>query len=263
MKSSKDWKVDLPPIVFFGLVVATKTYFLWQYLKTTEDLWQLLTHLPDADHLTPDSAYFLTSHFSYIAYYATATAFDALVFYSFLVRGSPKTKPVGFWENGFPLLTVFVPVIGFTLMFVPAIRQVLPHYPISFLQALAEITPRFPFYLNIIGLAVGFCGAAFSIWAISHLRRSFGLRTAVRELVTSGPYQRIRHPLYLGEIVHVFGIAILAATPAAILLFVVAVGMQLMRAKIEERKFLKALPGYAAYQRTTGFLLPKWQRQLD
>lgn len=257
MESRKDWKVDLLPLIFFGSVIAAKTYYLWQYINTNENLWRLLADLPNSGSLAPGAEYFLTGHFSYITYYITSFAFDALVFYSFLVRGRAKTKPVGFWENGFPLLTVFVPVLAFTLMFVPAVRQFLPNYPLPLLQALAEITPRFPFYINVTGLLVGFCGAAFSIWAISHLRQSFGLRAAVRELVTSGPYRRIRHPLYLGEIIHVLGIAILAGTPAAIVVFVIAVGMQIVRAKVEERKFLKTLPGYAAYRRDTGFLLPK------
>ena len=79
----------------------------------------------------------------------------------------------------------------------------------------------------------------------------------MRELVTSGPYRRIRHPLYFGEIIHVFGIAILAATPAALYLFVVAVALQAVRAKIEERKFLASVPEYAQFRRNTGFLWPK------
>ena len=50
--------------------------------------------------------------------------------------------------------------------------------------------------MNMAGLVIGLFGAAFSIWAIRHLRASFGLRTAVRELVSTGPYSRIRHPDY-------------------------------------------------------------------
>ena len=133
----------------------------------------------------------------------------------------------------------------------------LPHYPEAFLRWLAQLTPAFPFYLDMTGLALGLFGAAFSIWAIAHLRASFGLRTAVRELVTSGPYRRIRHPLYVGEIVHVSGIALLAATPAALYLLVLAVALQAVRAKIEERKFLASVPEYAEFRRNTGFLWPK------
>jgi protein-S-isoprenylcysteine O-methyltransferase Ste14 len=142
-------------------------------------------------------------------------------------------------------------------MFIPDVRAVLPAYPAGFLQAMNQAIPGFPLWMNLSGLLIGLFGAAFSIWAIVHLKASFGLRTAVRKLVTTGPYRRIRHPLYFGEIIHIFGIAILAATPVAMLLFAVAVAMQAIRAKIEERKFHTTVPEYAAFARSTGFLWPK------
>ncbi|MGB5198818.1 MAG: methyltransferase, partial [Sedimenticolaceae bacterium] len=76
--------------------------------------------------------------------------------------------------------------------------------------------------------------------------------------VTTGPYRRIRHPLYFGEIIHIFGVVILAATPAALYLFIVAVALQAIRAKIEERKFLASVPAYAEFKRNTGFLWPRF-----
>ena len=79
-------------------------------------------------------------------------------------------------------------------------RAHLPGYPESLLRWLGERMPAFPFYMNMAGLVIGLLGAVFSIWAITHLRSSFGLRAAVRELVTTGPYRRIRHPLYVGFI---------------------------------------------------------------
>jgi protein-S-isoprenylcysteine O-methyltransferase Ste14 len=257
MSRRKDWRVDIFPLAFFAAVVAVKTYFLLGYLAEAN---QLVALMGDAEHrqqMGGGLAYYATGQFSHLGYYATALAFDALVFYSLLVRREAKERPKGFWENIFPLLTVFVPVLGFALMFIPDIRAHLPGYPHAFLEQMNALTPAFPFYMNMAGLAIGLFGAIFSIWAIRHLKASFGLRTAVRELVTTGPYSRIRHPLYFGEIIHIFGVAILAATPAALALFVVAVILQAIRAKIEERKFLATVPAYAEFQRNTGFLWPK------
>jgi protein-S-isoprenylcysteine O-methyltransferase Ste14 len=257
MSMAKDWRVDLAPLLFFAALIAAKTHYLVGYIADSGQLWDIVGDAGQRQAMGSSAAYLLTGQFSHIAYYATALAFDALVFYSLLVRRGAKERPKGFWENIFPLLTVFVPVTGFTLMFIPQIRAMLPPYPEALLHQLYEVTPAFPFYLNLSGLLIGLFGAAFSIWAIAHLKASFGLRTAVRELVTSGPYRRIRHPLYFGEIIHVFGIAVLAATPAALYLFVVAVALQAVRAKIEERKFLASVPAYAAFKRNTGFLWPK------
>jgi protein-S-isoprenylcysteine O-methyltransferase Ste14 len=254
---SKDWRVDFAPLTFFAVLIGIKTHYLFGYLASSDDLWTVLNDEQRRVAMGEAAGYFMAGEFSYIAYYTVALIFDAVVFYSLIVRRGAKHRPQGFWENIFPLLTVFVPVTGFTLMFFPAVRAWLPGYPVEFLAQMNAAIPGFPFYINLAGLLIGLFGAAFSIWAIAYLRASFGLRTAVRQLVTTGPYRRIRHPLYFGEIIHVLGIAILAATPAALVLFAVAVIMQAIRAKIEERKFLGSVPEYARFKAQTGFLWPK------
>lgn len=250
-------KVDGLPIAFFALIVGGKTYGLWIYLTSNPALWGMLKNIGAVQEYGHGAELYLTNQLSYLLYYLTALAFDVLTFYSFVVRGAAKSRPEGFWENVFPLVTVFVPVVGFTLLFLPQVRQFVPAYSHATLGMLREISPMYGLYINIIGFAIGFIGAAFSIWAISHLKRSFGLRTAVRQLVTSGPYRRIRHPLYVGEITHILGIAVLSGTPVGLYLFVFAVAMQVVRAKIEERKFLHTLPEYEAYMNRTGFLWPR------
>lgn len=253
-------RTDGPPIVFFALVVGAKTYSLWVYVTSNPALWHMLSNISDIQNYGRGAELYLTTRLSYLLYFLTALAFDALTFYSFIVRGAAKSRPQGFWENIFPLITVFLPVIGFTLLFVPAVRQLVPGYSQETLEILKSITPTYAFYMNVIGFAIGFFGAAFSIWAIRHLKHSFGLRTAVRQLVTTGPYRRIRHPLYVGEIIHIFGIAVLSGTPVGLYLFGFAVTMQVVRAKIEEKKFLRTLPEYATYLAETGFLWPRLRR---
>jgi protein-S-isoprenylcysteine O-methyltransferase Ste14 len=253
-------RADGAPIVLFGLIVAVKVYALWTYLAGSPELWGLLANIDRLSEFGPAASFYLTNALSYVLYFVTATAFDALVFYSFIVRGAAKSRPEGAMENVFPLITVFVPVIGFTLLLLPEVRQYVPGFSMETRAALRELTPFYGFYINMLGLGLGLFGAAFSIWAISHLKRSFGLRAAVRTLVTTGPYRRIRHPLYVGEIIHIFGIAILSGTPVGLYLFVGAVVLQVIRAKIEERKFLRTLPEYAEFKRQTGFLWPKLGR---
>ena len=257
MTIQKDWRVDLAPLLFFAAVVAVKTYYLIGYLQAAQPLLDVIQDAGRRSVVDSGFTYQATTQFSYIGYYTISLAFDALVFYSLLVRRGARQRPKGFMENIFPLITVFVPVTGFTLMLIPQVRAMLPSYPEPMLHWLNGITPHFPFYMNLGGILIGLFGAAFSVWAIAHLRASFGLRTAVRELVTSGPYRRIRHPLYFGEIVHIFGVVVLAATPVALYLFVVAVALQAVRAKVEERKFLASVPEYAEFRRNTGFLWPK------
>ncbi|MBK1722525.1 methyltransferase family protein [Thiocystis violacea] len=253
-------KRDGAPIAFFALVVCTKIYSLWSYLSGDERLWFFLRHIDTLDVYGPGALYYLTNQLSYLLYFITAIAFDALVFYSFIVRNEAKSRPEGLLENLFPLITVFVPVIGFTLLFFPSMHALLPGYSPETLAWLSAITPFYGFYLSLVGFVLGFIGAGASIWALSYLKRSFGLRAAVRTLVTEGPYKRIRHPLYVGEIIHILGVAILSGTPVGLWLFAVSVVLQVIRAKIEERKFLRTLPEYATYRASTGFLWPKLGR---
>ncbi|MBL3529129.1 MAG: isoprenylcysteine carboxylmethyltransferase family protein [gamma proteobacterium endosymbiont of Lamellibrachia anaximandri] len=257
MTLSEKIKLDGAPILLFALIVGSKTYALWSYLADKPNLWMMLENISS---MGQDGAYYLTNELTYILYFITALAFDFLAFYSFIVRGEAKSKPQGFWENLFPLLTVFVPVICFTLLFFPQVRQFVPGYSPETLEIFRSITPLFSFYFTMTGFIIGLFGAAFSIWAISYLKRSFGLRAAVRTLVTTGPYSRIRHPLYFGEIVHIFGIAILSGTPVGLYLFVGAVVLQIIRAKIEERKFMRTLAEYDDYRKSTDFLWPKLAR---
>ena len=253
-------KTDGAPIVVFGFIVSAKIYSLSVYLSGNPHLWVMLRNIGSIDQYGRGAVYYLTDELSYLIYFVTAVAFDALVFYSFIVRGEAKSRPEGAWENLFPLITVFVPVIGFTLLFFPQVRQQVPGYSVETLEMLKDVTPMYGFYMDMLGLALGFTGAALSIWAISYLKKSFGLRAAVRKLVTHGPYARIRHPLYVGEIIHIFGIAVLSGTPVGLYLFVVAVAFQVVRARIEERKFLRMLPEYQDYMRHTGFLWPRLRR---
>ena len=148
------------------------------------------------------------------------------------------------------------PGAGFVLA-IPAIRAVVPAYEFRALAMAYQLSPAFFMSLNVAALVIGAIGAALSFVALWSLKKSFSLMTEIRVLVTSGLYRRVRHPLYMAEIIHVFGIAVLSGTPVGLWLFVIAVVMQVVRAKIEERKFLRTVPEYAAFKSRTGFLWPK------
>src|SRR5437763_13119261 len=52
------------------------------------------------------------------------------------------------------------------------------------------------------------CGLVFAIASVAFLGRCFGVLPDVRGLVTRGPYRLVRHPLYLGELTALLGVAI-------------------------------------------------------
>lgn len=257
MVSLSKLKREAIPLLFFGTVVSVKTYFLFKTLYLDGGFAKLVFVIRHPEAVGEAATFLIVGMLGYAFYNVVAILFDALVFASYLIRLEPVSKAKGFWETVYPLATVLIPVTGFTLLAVPDIRAVIPTYDFRELAQRHELSPVFFVMLNLVAVAIGAVGALLSIVALWSLKKSFSLMTEVRELVTTGLYRRIRHPLYMSEIVHIFGIAILSGTPVGLWLFVIAVAMQIVRAKIEESKFLRTVPEYAEFRNRTGFLWPK------
>ncbi len=110
-------------------------------------------------------------------------------------------------------------------------------------------------------IGVGLCagGLAFAFWARFHIGRNWGTPMSLREnheLVTTGPYHYVRHPIYAGVMLAMLGTA-LATDIAWLALFVVYVVYFLFAARTEERTMLAQFPRhYPDYQRRTKRLIP-------
>ncbi|HZS14021.1 MAG TPA: isoprenylcysteine carboxylmethyltransferase family protein [Candidatus Dormibacteraeota bacterium] len=113
-----------------------------------------------------------------------------------------------------------------------------------------------PPFVAGISVAVSITSFSGALWSLAYLRRSLSIIPEARRLATGGPYQIVRHPLYLFEIMAALGA--LGAVPGLIsaMSFVVFVGMQMVRAGYEERLLVRAFPEYADYARRTRRLIP-------
>jgi len=115
--------------------------------------------------------------------------------------------------------------------------------------------------LPLFGLSLMAAGEAFAVVGMLSLGRSFSIFSEVRELVTSGVYRFVRHPLYLGEMVAVWGYVIAWPAPWSIGTALLFTALQSWRARIEEGRLLEHHPAYAAYRQRAGFLWPRlWRR---
>ncbi len=114
-------------------------------------------------------------------------------------------------------------------------------------------------WLEVIGLAVFLLGLALAIWARVYLGRNWGTPMSQKvdaELVTTGPYRYIRHPIYSGIILGMIGTSI-----AISLYWIVAVVLLgayfVYSATVEDRNMEGLFPGtYAAYKSSTKMLIP-------
>jgi protein-S-isoprenylcysteine O-methyltransferase Ste14 len=113
--------------------------------------------------------------------------------------------------------------------------------------------------LGAIGAVVFASGIALAIWARIHLGRNWGMpmtQKAEPELVTSGPYRFVRHPIYSGLLLALLGTA-LATNLIGLLIVAVLGGYFYYSASVEEKNLVATFPAaYPAYRSSTKMLVP-------
>lgn len=114
----------------------------------------------------------------------------------------------------------------------------------------------------LVGLSLMALGEAVTVWGMLYLGRNFSIATDVRNLVTSGPYRHIRHPLYCGEIISLWGYTTLWTSWWSLLGSLCFTTLQLVRARGEEKKLSQFFPAYEHYRRKTGMLFPSFVREI-
>lgn len=123
------------------------------------------------------------------------------------------------------------------------------------LQLLAPVIEPAP-HLTVPGAVLLVFGNVWTIVSLAYLGRRFGVFPEARGLVRSGPYRRVRHPIYLGEITSALGSLLPSLTPFTAGLFGLFVALQYWRAINEERALQLTFPEYADYARRTWRILP-------
>ena len=113
--------------------------------------------------------------------------------------------------------------------------------------------------LGVIGVAVFASGLALAVWARIYLGRNWGMPMTVRaepELVTSGPYRFVRHPIYTGLLLGVLGTALATNVFGLAILAVLTVYFYWVTT-VEERNMTEIFPtAYPEYRRHTKRLIP-------
>jgi protein-S-isoprenylcysteine O-methyltransferase Ste14 len=113
--------------------------------------------------------------------------------------------------------------------------------------------------LEGIGLAIFVVGLALAVWARLYLGRNWGMPMSQKdepELVTTGPYRKVRHPIYSGIILAMIGTAV--AVSVYWLIAVALLGAYFIySAFMEERYMAGQFPdSYPDYKRSTKMLIP-------
>lgn len=113
--------------------------------------------------------------------------------------------------------------------------------------------------LALVGAALFLCGLGLAVWARVCMGANWGMPMTLKqepELVTSGPYRLVRHPIYSGLILAFVGTtmatSVLALIPSALLS-----AYFVWSAHTEEQILSKAMPSsYPGYMTRTKMLVP-------
>ena len=145
---------------------------------------------------------------------------------------------------------VSLTVLAFALVFWPGFRvgalgwQLLPPSRITY----------------VAGAALLVAGLAFAVWARVHLGRNWSGTVTLKEghqLIRTGPYALVRHPIYTGIITGLAGTAVAQGQFRGAIAVALMVGVFRLKSRREELLMIKEFGDeYARYRNEVGALVP-------
>lgn len=130
----------------------------------------------------------------------------------------------------------------------------------SLIVSLSRALPIHPgIVVQWVGVGLCVLGFGLTFWARGYIGRNWGMPMSLREgheLVTSGPYAYIRHPIYSGLMLAMIGSALVEGL-LWMILFAFYFAYFLVSARTEEKMMIAQFPdAYPAYRRRTRMLIP-------
>jgi protein-S-isoprenylcysteine O-methyltransferase Ste14 len=119
-----------------------------------------------------------------------------------------------------------------------------------FMASLMEMTSSLS-YLSLAGLVMLIAG--FYLFFAAHAKVHKRMHSGKGKLVTEGLYGKIRHPMYVGEILMLIGAPVFGGSWLTLALSPLLIVQILVWAYIEEKDLMKEFPEYAAYRKKTWF----------
>jgi len=127
------------------------------------------------------------------------------------------------------------------------------------IRGLGRFEPAAPWLMSA-GLAVEVLGLCVAEWARHHLGRNWSGRITIKvdhELIRTGPYSRLRHPIYTGLLTMFAGVMIVTGEWLAVIGFSMVVCAYWRKIRLEEANLKVAFgAAYDTYRRESWALVP-------
>jgi protein-S-isoprenylcysteine O-methyltransferase Ste14 len=126
---------------------------------------------------------------------------------------------------------------------------------------LDSLSVPFPAWLRWVGIVLGLSSLVIYVWTRLTIGEEWSSNLQLRDrhlLVTSGPYSRVRHPIYLALILFMASITLIAANWLLIVFLIVSTIDLILRIPKEEQMMIEEFGDeYKEYMQRTGKLFPK------
>ncbi len=113
---------------------------------------------------------------------------------------------------------------------------------------------------TIAGIFVEFLGIFIAIYAIYIIKlRNINISPLVKEggqLVTTGPYRYIRHPMYIAQIIAVLPLLIENFSWPRLIVLIILITTLSLKIDFEEKQLVDNFPEYSAYKKKTYKMIP-------
>lgn len=126
-----------------------------------------------------------------------------------------------------------------------------------------EIEQGIESLFKVIGAIPMIVGTVILVWAIIELRNSLSVFPSPKddsELVTTGIYSSIRHPIYAGVIMLAIGYSIFSRDFDKMIISLLIFVFFELKTAYEERRLIKRYENYPAYKARTGKFFPAYIR---
>lgn len=118
-------------------------------------------------------------------------------------------------------------------------------------------------YVQWIGIIVSILPIFYLIWVHRHLDNQWSIALEIQEdhkLITTGPYKRVRHPMYLGIFVYTVGLCLISLDVLVILFFAFSIWFNYRRIPMEEQMMIDQFGDeYLKYMKKTGRFIPPFR----
>jgi protein-S-isoprenylcysteine O-methyltransferase Ste14 len=117
--------------------------------------------------------------------------------------------------------------------------------------------------LDWAGFVATLAGLGIATWARIHLGKNWSDKVVIQaghQLIRSGPYARLRHPIYSGVLLGVLGTTVVLGEWRGVIAFFLLLTNYAIKARKEDKVLAESFGAeFQEHKREAGFLLPKFR----